>query len=177
MSEMPEEERQENEPSRSTVQRFTRTMIRRYLDRTELDYLRDTHDDFRVDFAYDDDLNCALSFWLMAVGQQDEIYGIEARSTRRFPGETWDWCLLVVNEWNKRMRYPKAYFYVADAEQGRTGEIRLEQYTDLEKGVHQDLLDSLTYTVMGGAMRFYSWLNDQAMQYTLTAPTDDRMDG
>lgn len=177
MNELPEEEHLPNEPSRTTVQRFSRAMIRRYLDRASLAYLRDNHDDFRVDFAYDDDLNCAISFWLMAVGQHEEIYGIEARSTRRFPAETTDWCLLVVNEWNKRMRYPKAYFYLADGDRGRTGEIRLEQYTDLETGVHQDLLDSLTYTVMGGAMRFWSWLNEQAMQYTLTAGGDDRLDG
>lgn len=178
MSEVVDEQKPDDHEAPPTqVQPFTRTMIKQYLDRANLTYLRDEHGDFRVDFAYDDDLDCATSFWLMATGAQEEIYGIEARSTRRFSSDRWDWCLLMVNEWNARMRYPKAYFHAPDTANGKTGEIRLEQYTDLEKGVHQELLDSLTYTVMGGAMRFWSWLNDQPVQQPLTAPIEDRLDG
>jgi len=158
------------------VKRFSRDMIRRYLDSTDLTYLRDERDDFRVDFAHDDELDGAISFWLMAVGENDEVYGIEARSTRRFPREIWDWCLFVVNEWNKRMRYPKAYLYVGD-DTARTGEIRLEQYFDLEQGVHQALVDSMTATTMGAAMRFWSWLNEQAAHQVLVSRSDTRLDG
>src|SRR5438270_2317091 len=59
------------------VHNFGRSMIKRYLDRAGLNYLRDVQGDFRVDFAHDDDLGCAISFWLMAVGTREEIYGIE----------------------------------------------------------------------------------------------------
>lgn len=159
------------------VQTFTREMIQQYLDRADLTYLRDNHGDFRVDFAHDDDLGCAPSFWLMAVGTHDEIYGIEARSTRRFGRDQWDWALFAVNEWNKRMRYPKAYFYVSDPDTDRTGEIRLEQYTDLEEGAHQDLVDNLTYSIMSGAMRFWTWLNQESVQYRLASIPEDHLDG
>jgi Putative bacterial sensory transduction regulator len=153
-------------------------MIKRYLEQADFTYLRDGRNDFRVDFAHDDDISCAPSFWFMAVGRQEEIYGIEGRSTRRFPREMWEWTLFIVNEWNRKMRYPKAYFHVSDAENDRTGEIRLEQYFDLEKGIHQDLFDALSHTAVSGSMRFWSWLNDQFAQYTLMASADeDRLDG
>lgn len=169
-------EEQSLEPVGGRVRPFTRGMIKRYLERADLTYLRDLRNDFRVDFSYDDEIQCALSFWFLATGERDEIYGVEARSTRRFPREMWDWVLYTVNEWNRQMRYPKAYFHVSDSESDRTGEIRLEQYTDLERGVHQELFDSLTHTVIGGAVRFWTWLTEQLNEYTLMAATDDRMD-
>lgn len=172
-----EEASEDGVEDRLQVQPFSRSLIQRYLDGAELTYLVDMQGDFRVDFAYDDEIAAAVSFWLMASGREGEIYGIEARSTRRFSRDSWEWCLYVVNEWNKRMRYPKAYLYVPDEEQGKTGEIRLEQYTDLEHGAHQELVDSLTATVMGGAMRFWSWLREQYLQYTLARNSDDKLDG
>lgn len=162
---------------RFLVRPFSRDQIKRYLDGAELSYLVDMQGDYRVDFAYDDEIAGAASFWLMASGREGEIYGIEARSTRRFSRDTWEWCLFVVNEWNKRMRYPKAYLYIPDDDQGKTGEIRLEQYTDLEHGAHQELIDSLTATIMAGAMRFWSWLREQHLQYSLARNPDDKLDG
>lgn len=162
---------------RRRIQRFSRTMIQRYLDRAGLSYIREPHGDFLVDFDHDEELNCALTFVLMAVGNDDEIYGIEARSSRRFPEDLWDWCLYTVNEWNKRMRYPKAFFLLTDGDHGRVGEIRLEQYTDLSRGAHQELIDNLTYSIMGGATRFWAWLDEQAKHYRLAMARDDRLDG
>jgi hypothetical protein len=156
---------------------FTRDMIKSYLDTRGLSYLRDAPGDFRIDFAHDDDLGCATSFWLMATGQREEIFGIEARSTRRFSRDSWDWALYLVNEWNKRMRYPKAYFLVADPESDKTGEIRLEQYIDLEKGIHAALLDHLIDTMMGGATRFWTWLAEQNLQRHMALVADDKLDG
>lgn len=155
---------------------FSREMIRSYLDRAKLTYRRDKREDFRVDLEHDKDLRCAPSFWLTASGAEEEIYGIEARSNRRFPRDMWDWCLYVVNEWNKRMRYPKAYLYVPDPESGVTGEIRLEEYTDLEYGTHQEFVDHLTATIMGGAVRFWAWLDEQALEFALISASDDQMD-
>jgi Putative bacterial sensory transduction regulator len=157
---------------------FSREMIKRYLDGQGLTYLRDAPGDFRVDFAHDDDLDCALSFWIMAVGADDEILGVEARSTRRFSRESWDWALYVVNEWNKRMRYPKAYFFVAEPHEDKTGEIRLDQYVDLEKGIHQQLFDSIVFTVMGGATRFWGWMKEQNLQrHFAYVSEENRLDG
>jgi len=168
----------ERAQSRTPVRVFSRDMIRRYLDSQGLAYLRDSAGDFRVDFAHDDDLDCAISFWIMAVGAEEEILGVEARSTRRFSRDSWDWALYIVNEWNKRMRYPKAYFFVGDPQEDRTGEIRLDQYVDLEKGVHQDLLDNMVFTIMGGATRFWAWLKEQSLQRQFAyAPEDTRLDG
>lgn len=164
-------------PSRREVQPFTRAMIRRYLETAKLSYLRDGDGDFRVDFAHDDDLECSVSFWLTASGGHDEIFGVEARSTRRFTREMWEWCLYVSNEWNMEMRYPKAYFYTTDADTAKTGEIRLEHYTDLEEGVHQELLDNLTAGVMRGSMRFWTWLSEQTVRYSIGYPSVDRLDG
>src|SRR5579872_2378533 len=168
----------ERTQSRRVVQPFSRETIRRYLDHQGLAYLRDALGDFRVDFAHDDDLDCALSFWLMAVGAQEEILGVEARSTRRFTRDNWDWALYVVNEWNKRMRYPKAYFFVAEPEEDKTGEIRLDHYVDLEKGIHQELFDSVVFTIMGGATRFWAWLKEQSLKRHFAYPSEEnRLDG
>jgi hypothetical protein len=177
LADIREQPRVRRRVSATSVQKFTRAMIKRYLDTQGLSYLRDTPGDFRVDFAYDDDLGCAISFWLMAVGQREEIFGLEARSTKRFSRDSWDWALFLVNEWNKRMRYPKAYFLVADPETDKTGEIRLEQYLDLERGIHQDLFDSTVYTMMGGATRFWSWLKEQSFQRHIALASDSKLDG
>ena len=177
MGEKYESSREQELVSASPVQRFTRDMIRHYLDGQGLTYLRDIPGDFRLDFAYDDDLGCATSFWLMAVGQHEEIFGLEARSTKRFSRDSWDWALYLVNEWNKKMRYPKAYFLVANPETDKTEEIRLEQYIDLEKGVHQELFDSLVFTIMGGATRFWTWLKEQNLQRQMALATDNKLDG
>ena len=172
-----ESPREDSVVSASPVQMFTRDTIKRYLDHQGLTYLRDAAGDFRLDFAYDDDLGCATSFWLMAVGQQEEIFGLEARSTKRFSRDSWDWALYLVNEWNKRMRYPKAYLFVGDPQSDKTGEIRLEQYIDLEKGIHQELFDSLVHTMMGGATRFWTWMKEQNLQRQMALAADNKLDG
>jgi hypothetical protein len=177
MTDTHEPAREQKRVTKSSVQKFNREMIKRSLESQGLSYLRDAAGDFRVDFAYDDDLACAVSFWLMAVGQQDEIFGLEARSTKRFARDNWDWALFLVNEWNKRMRYPKAYFLATDPETDRTGEIRLEQYMDLEKGIHQELFDNLVYTMMGGATRFWSWMKEENLQRHIALATDSKLDG
>lgn len=177
VAETYESSREQEHISAAPVLKFTRDTIKRYLDAQGLTYLRDAPGDFRLDFAYDDDLGCATSFWLMAVGQHEEIFGLEARSTRRFARDSWDWCLYLANEWNKKMRYPKAYFLVADPESDKTGEIRLEQYIDLEKGIHQELLDSVIFTMMGGATRFWSWLKEQNLQRQIALAADSKLDG
>ncbi len=48
-----------------------------------------------------------------------------------------------------------------DPETSTHGTIRLEGQLDLEAGIHQELFDSFTDTIMSAAGRFWSWAHTE----------------
>jgi putative sensory transduction regulator len=144
-----------------TVETFNRGMIEKYLKANDLRFLKDEDGDFVVDFAYDEDCGCELSFRLLAEGQQSEIYVIRAMADKRIQKADWGRAIMLCNTWNMERRWPRSYLYVRDQSKDTTGGIVLEEQIDLEKGIHQELLDHYTDTVMSAAYSFWQWAHKE----------------
>jgi len=144
-----------------TVQKFSRSMIEKYLKAKNLKFLRDSDGDFRISFAYDEDTGCKLDVWFIAGGPQGDIYYVGVHSDKRIPKSDWGRAVMLCNTWNKERRWPKAYLYVHDPSTDTVGSIRLEEQIDLEKGIHQELLDDFTDTVIASANLFWEWAHKE----------------
>lgn len=143
------------------VQRFDRSMIERYLKQTGYKYLRDSDGDFHVNFHYEEDTGCELSILLCAEGKGSEIYSIRVLSDKRIPKSDWGRAIMLCNTWNKERRWPKAYLHVSDPAKDTVASIVLEQQIDLEKGIHQELLDHLTSSILLGGYVFWQWAHKE----------------
>jgi len=144
-----------------TVQKFDHTMIEKYLKNRELKYLRDSEGDYRVDFAYDEDTGCEMTVWLIASGRNHEIYSVLVLSDKAIPKSDWGKAAMLCNTWNKERRWPKAYLFVRDPATDMRGEIRLEQQIDLEQGIHQELFNDFTNTMILGSFLFWEWAHKE----------------
>lgn len=143
----------------AVVQRFTRDMIENYLRSKNLRFLRDNDGDFAVEFGYDADTGCELTFLLMAAGKQSQIYSILVRSDKHIGRADFGKMVMLCNTWNKDKRWPKAYLTVNDA--NTNGSILLEGQVNFETGIHQEFLDDFTLTIIAAAFEFWKWLHQE----------------
>jgi hypothetical protein len=144
----------------ATVEKFTRSMIEHFLQESDMRYFTDSDGDFLVQFSYDEELGCSLNMYFMASGDDAEIYYISARSDRRILKNDWEQALKACNAWNRERRWPKAYLRV-DKATDASGEIVLESQIDLEQGVHQELLNSFSQTMIAGVGMFWKWAHQE----------------
>ncbi len=158
---MLEQQQTKEEYTVANVQPFTRSMIANYLKGADLSYLTDNDGDFVVQFGYEDIRGCRLSFYLMAAGKNADVYSIMVRSDKRIPKSDWERAMIACNTWNKDRRWPKAYLEVDDPTTDTTGEIILEGQIDLGKGIHQELLDSFTETLLLSGNMFWVWAHKE----------------
>ena len=140
---------------------FDHAMIETYLQAREYRYLRDQEGDYRVEFSYNEDRDCALKIWLIVSGTRRQIYHVWIWAEKRIRRDDWDRALRLCNTWNKENRWPKAYLHVNDPATDATGEIRLEENIDLEKGIHQELFDDWTDTAIATASNFWKWIHQE----------------
>jgi hypothetical protein len=137
-------------------------MIEDYLKAEGLRYLRDSDGDFCVMFSPGDDLDHEMRVWLMAVGSQKDVYSITVYSSKSYPKSEWSRCLMLCNTWNREQYWPKAYLNVDDPDADTSGGICLEGQIDLEEGIHQELFDDFTDTIITGAFAFWRWEKQQS---------------
>ncbi|WP_052890963.1 YbjN domain-containing protein [Thermogemmatispora carboxidivorans] len=145
----------------ATIEPFSHTMIEACLRSLNLRFLRDEDNDFVVQFQYDPQYNCEVTFYLMAQGEQREIYALLCRTSRRFQPESWERALVLCNTWNRERRWPKSYLRSYEAESAAYAEICLEEHIDLEAGIHQELLFSYTMTFFSASLSFWRWLHQE----------------
>ena len=143
------------------VQTFARGQIEKYLRKMELKFLQDSDGDFLVQFGYDDDYGCEITVYMMAAGKRSDVYSIRINSDKRIPKRDWGQALMLCNTWNKERRWPKAYLSVRDPNNDTTASISLEFDIDLEQGIHQELLDDLTGTIIAGGCQFWEWAHKE----------------
>lgn len=147
----------------STVQKFDRSMVQRFLQTSGLKYLVDSDGDFVAEFGYDPALDCELSFWFIVGGPDHDIYRVAAKSNKRISQSDWARAVMLCNEWNRDRRWPKAYLTIHESGTLPYGDIMLEEQIDLEKGIHQELLDDFSLTVMATANAFWKWAKEQGI--------------
>jgi hypothetical protein len=141
----------------AVVKQFDRSMIEEFLKSTGLRYLRDSDGDFIVQFGFDVDRGNEMSVMLMASGNMGQIYSIYTESTTIIqPGDV-DRAIRMCNTWNTEKRWPKAYLRLRQDAGRSYGRIILEGQLDVEKGIHQELLDDFTGTIIATSNAFWEW--------------------
>ena len=144
-----------------TVQSFNHSMIEKSLRDSSLKFLRDSDGDFVVQFGYNDKRDCEVDCNLIIGGSQKTIYSIHATSSKHFERSDWGRIMMICNTWNKERRWPKSYLHIRNPSTDRTGAIILEAHIDLEKGIHQELMNDFTLTVIAGALQFWEWAHQE----------------
>lgn len=144
-----------------SIKKFDRRMIKNFLDKAELNYFTDKDGDFTINFAYDEELGCELSFWFIVTGSNDEIYQVLISSDKDIPKSQWARVLMLCNTWNEEMRWPKVYLHIDDIDNDTTGNILLEEQIDLEQGIHQELLNDYTETILSTSFQFWKWMHEE----------------
>jgi len=135
-------------------------MIERYLQGKSLRFMVDADGDFRVEFAHDRECDCELTVWFIAGGPKKDVYCVRVNSNKHIPQRDWGKAVLICNQWNKERRWPKAFLYYRDSE-AEHGDILLEGQIDLEQGIHQELFDDFTNTVIATAFQFWKWAHEE----------------
>ena len=145
----------------ATVQPFTREMIKHYLQSREMKYLTDSDGDFQLGFEVSEITGCRLTIYLWVQGKDLNIYAIKVRTSRDIPEADWGRVTYVCNRWNAEHRWPKAFLDVREVEGAGSGDIVLEQHLDLGPGIHQELFDDLTNTILAAAVSFWVWAHKE----------------
>ncbi|MCS6802126.1 MAG: YbjN domain-containing protein [Chloroflexota bacterium] len=140
----------------ASVETFSPAMLETYFRSRRLAYQRDADGDYRVAFAYDEELGCALDCWFLIGGRDRQILAFRAVGLRPIPRSEFSRVIELCNEWNRDRRWPKAYLY-ARAPDDPEGAIYLEENIDLAPGIHQDLLDDWLDTMRSAAVEFWIW--------------------
>jgi len=149
------------EKTMPTVQAFDYSMIERFVRSKNWKFLRDNDGDFRVEFAYDQDTGCEMTVWLMAGGSKHNVYTVLVTADKHIAKSDWGRAIMLCNTWNKEKRWPKAFLHVRDPNSDTIGAIRLEGQIDLEQGIHQELFDDFTLTIISGANTFWEWAHKE----------------
>lgn len=139
-----------------SVETFSPTMVETYLRSRRLAYQRDGDGDFRIAFAYDAELGCALDCWMIVGGRDRQILAFRAVGQRPIPRGEFSRVLALCNEWNRDRRWPKAYLFHRSVDD-EPGAIYLEENIDLAPGIHQELLDDWLDTMRSAAVEFWIW--------------------
>ncbi|MBX5452076.1 YbjN domain-containing protein [Thermogemmatispora sp.] len=145
----------------ATVEPFSHAMIEAFLRSQNLRFLRDEENDFVVQFNYNPECACELTFYLTAQGEQKEIYSLLCRSDRRFEPDGWERALVLCNTWNRERRWPRSYLLSYERDGTAYGEICLDMHIDLGTGIHQELLADLTSTFIATSFSFWRWLRQE----------------
>ena len=145
----------------ATVGNFNRSMIENYLRDKNLKFLIDRDGDFRVEFGYDNDLGCDITVYFTAEGRSENVYTIRIFSDKRISKSDWGRAIMLCNTWNKDKRWPTAYLQVSNPDTDRTGKINLEYHLDLSQGIHQELLDDWTNTIISCGITFWTWAHQE----------------
>jgi hypothetical protein len=142
----------------TTVKPFDRSVIETYLLEQDLNYLKDRDGDFQVKFNYDEDCGCALTVWFVL---NNSIYRVQVVSDKPIPRQDWEKIVMLCNTWNQQKRWPKAYLNISNPETDQNGFIVLEEHIDLQQGIHQELFNDWTSTVISASSGFWMWLNKE----------------
>jgi hypothetical protein len=144
------------------VQTFTQAMIESYLREKEWNYLTDRKGNFQMNFSADEATGYAWTVFFSAMGERNDIYQVFVRANHDFPQSQWPEIVDLCNDWNSRRFYPTAYLLKKDLESANPiGTVVLEHSIDLEKGIHQELLNDFTSCAYFGAINFWKWAHGE----------------
>ena len=136
------------------VEEFSRKMVERTLDDMNVRYLRDKDGDFVALFGEDEKAGCEIRLHVIITGSRNQILRAAMLSDADVRSVDAGLLYRVCNTWNREHRWPRAY---VDGD----GDIVLEEYVDLDKGIHQELLRDFMLTVMATGFQFWRWAHNE----------------
>lgn len=143
------------------IKPFNLDMIESFLKSKDLSYEIDQDGDVSLSFSEDEKIGCSMRIWLMIAGENKDVYDIRVYTDRDIAKEDWSRAIMACNEWNDAKRWPKAYFHVSDPEADTDGRVVCEGDIDLEAGIHQELFDDFTSTILARAQSFWEWMHSE----------------
>jgi hypothetical protein len=145
----------------ATVQPFNTGMIETCFKQRGIKYLVDSESNLMIHWGYDEATGCSMNLHFSAQGSKKHIYAITVIAEKPVPKSEWGRAMMICNTWNKDKRFGKAYLYVNDPANDATGMIVFDNHMDLEEGIHQELLNDLTFTIMAAANDFWEWAHKE----------------
>lgn len=143
------------------VKAFNREMIETFLKSNELTFDLDPDGNISFGFPEDEKTGCALQIWLIVAGENEDVYDIRIYSDRKIAKKDWSEAIIACNEWNDIKRWPKAYFHISDPDSDTEGRVVCEGDIDLQAGIHQELFDDFTLTIITRAQAFWEWMHTE----------------
>lgn len=141
------------------VKPFARHMIRTYLHKRELQFTTVETGDFVLRFAGDAETarwGTSLTVSLAAEGPGEQLYSIVVVDERRFPAARRVRLQALCNQWNREHRWPRAYLHLNE---DGTGSLQIDGQLSLAEGIHQELFEDYSDTILHGAFTFWDWLH------------------
>jgi len=142
----------------STVRPFNKERILEYIKNNDLRHLTDADGDYLVRFG-----NNGISFdcYMLAGGSRGEVLTLMASRQKQYDRKQWAACMEACNDWNQGHRWPGAYLRITDD----SAQIVCEWHVDLEKGVHQELMEDMIDTFIGSTHQFWLQMRDERGLY------------
>lgn len=144
-----------------TVQKFDARMIEAYLKGTGWTYSQEHDTHFYLVLNEQGKCGCDLTCRFLTHGSQNEIYLVRVIAHKDIVRTDWGRALLSCNDWMKQQCWPRAYLHAENYDTDTSAKIFLEEYIDLESGVHQQLLNEFTERVVSGAINFWQWAHQK----------------
>lgn len=140
----------------SVVRPFNKERIVRYMKENDHRYMTDSDGDICLRFNVDGMIfNC----FVMAKGEDSEILAGLAFREKEYPRNEWAACMEACNSWNASRRWPKTYLRILETDE--KAKVCCESHVDLEKGVHQELLDHMINSFIVTSHTFFEWMRDE----------------
>jgi hypothetical protein len=143
------------------VKPFNQEMIQSFLSSNGIDVKADDDGDYSFSFSADDKTGCALRFLLMVSGENKDVYDVRVYADREIAHQDWSRAIMACNEWNDAKRWPKTYFHAANPDSDTVGRVVCEGDIDLEAGIHQELFDDFTLTIITRSQAFWEWMHTE----------------
>lgn len=144
------------------IEMFGRPMIERFLRERQLTFLIDQDGDYHVRFAANDELP-ELTAQLSAQGPDAQVYAVHLTTASVFTSSTRPRLDQFANDWNRTMRWPRAYTAI-DMHSG----VRLvgDASWILADGIHWQLFETLTCNTLSAAFDMFAKLGAASLTPT-----------
>lgn len=144
------------------IETFGRPMIERFLREQQLAFLVDQDGDFHVRFAANEELP-ALTAQLSAQGPDGQVYSVHVTTPSVFAQATRPRLDQFASEWNRTMRWPRAYT-AADMHSG----VRLVGDANwlLTDGIHWQLFETLSSNALSTSFEMFTKLGANSLTPT-----------
>jgi hypothetical protein len=142
----------------SVVSPISIDRVRRVLDKLSISHKVDDDGDIAFVLNADDDVAYDVVCFLMLKGSNKEVYQIMLIPSKAIPARKQGEALLACNQWNVEKLYPAAYLQPGDE-----SKVVAMYGIDLEKGIHDELLEDFTRSIVSMGWEFFKFISKKGL--------------